>query len=447
MAKPKIVIIGGGAAGTTCAFELRKLDKEAEITIVEKTGNAEYCPCALPYVLAGEIKSFDDIFIFQKSDYENNNIRLLLNTTVVSIDKKGKKINCRDSKKTTALAYDKLVLAAGSAPKFPPIPGLEKAIPLALKTIDDAKRISQNASPGGKNRAVVVGAGLVGLELAAALSKRGEKVSLIEARDRLLPAVLDKDMGEQAGRYAESLGIETYLNAGIEKIDKNKVCFGQNSLPFDKLYICAGMKASAGLAKQAGLDCGEAVEVNRRMQTSDKDIYACGDCVFSQELNTGEKVLSQLGTVAVRQGKTAARNLLGGKETAPPVLNTTITKVGELFIGSAGLTLERARQKNLRAMASKYTTQARSEYYPSSSPITVKLVFDQKGKLLGGQIIGKEEVAGRIDLLSLAIGKGMNLDDLIEMETCYNPASAPINEPLTVAAEIGKKKLNTIKNE
>ncbi len=439
MDKQKIIIIGGGAAGTTCAFELKKLDKEAEITIIERTGNLEYSPCALPYVLAGEINSFDDIFIFKKSDYDNNNINLLLNTAVTGIDKKKKKVNYKGEKGEGELTYDKLVLATGSIAKLPSIPGLEKSDPLVLKTIADAERISENIKSG--DHSVVVGAGLVGLELAIALNKQKEKVTVLEAQDRPLPGILDKDMSDQVKQYLTETGVVLLLNTNIEQIEKEKAQLKEDSVSFDKLCVCAGMEANTSLAEQTGLDCEEAIKVNDQLQTSDNNIYACGDCVYSTELNTNKKILSQLGTIAVRQGKTVARNILGQKEQAPAVVNNTITKMGELFVGSVGLTLEKARQEGWEAMAAKYSGEVRSEYYPPSSRITVKLISDKNGKLLGGQIIGREEVAGRMNMLSLAIGQGMTLDDLISTETCYNPASAPINEPVSVAAEIGKKKI------
>ena len=439
MAKQKIVIIGGGAAGTTCAFELRKLNKKAEITIIERTGNLEYSPCALPYVLAGEIDSFDDIFVFKRSDYDNNDINLLLNTAVTSIDKKAKKVSYTAEGKEGELEYDELVLATGSVPKLPPIPELEKAKPFVLKTIADAKRISENIN--SDDRSVIIGAGLVGLELAIALNKKGEKVTVLEAQDRPLPGILDKDMSDRISQYLADIGVELLVNTKIEQIEKEKVHLKDNSLSFDKLCVCTGMQASTGLAEQAGLDCGEAIDVNEQLQTSDENIYACGDCVLSTEMNTGKKILSQLGTIAVRQGKTVARNILGQEEQTPAVVNNTITKMGEMFVGSVGITLERARQEGFEAVAAKYSGEVRSEYYPPSSRITVKLISDKNGKLLGGQIIGREEVAGRMNMLSLAIGQGMTLDDLIDTETCYNPASAPINEPVSVAAEIGKKKI------
>ena len=442
MAKQKIVIIGGGAAGTTCAFELRKLNKKAEITIIERTGNLEYSPCALPYVLAGEIDSFDDIFVFKRSDYDNNDINLLLNTAVTSIDKKAKKVSYTAEGKEGELEYDELVLATGSVPKLPPIPELEKAKPFVLKTIADAKRISENIN--SDDRSVIIGAGLVGLELAIALNEQGEKVTVLEAQDHLLPGILDKDMSDRISQYLADIGVELLVNTKIEQIEKEKVHLKDNSLSFDKLCVCTGMQASTGLAEQAGLDCGEAIDVNEQLQTSDENIYACGDCVLSTEMNTGKKILSQLGTIAVRQGKTVARNILGQEEQTPAVVNNTITKMGEMFVGSVGITLERARQEGFEAVAAKYSGEVRSEYYPPSSRITVKLISDKNGKLLGGQIIGREEVAGRMNMLSLAIGQGMTLDDLIDTETCYNPASAPINEPVSVAAEIGKKKIQSL---
>ncbi|MDZ7798709.1 MAG: FAD-dependent oxidoreductase [Patescibacteria group bacterium] len=439
MDKQKIVIIGGGAAGTTCAFELRKLDKEAEITIVEKTGNLEYSPCALPYVLAGEINSFDDIFIFQASDYKNNNINILLDTEVTAINKKAKKISYVSDSKKGELTYDKLVLATGSVSKFPSISGLDKAKPFALKNLSDAKNISKNIK--SKSKSVIVGAGLVGLELAVALKNQGEKVSVVERQNRPLPAILDKDMSGQLEQYLTDLGVELFFNTNITKVEEGKLYFQEDYLSFDKLFVCIGIEANTALAHQAELKCEEAIEVNDSLRTSDDNIYACGDCVFSIELNTNKKVLSQLGTIAVRQGKVVAHNILGQKEKAPLVVNNTITKIGELFVGSVGLSLEKARQENIEVVTAKYSGEVRSEYYPPSSLITVKLISDKKGKLLGGQILGREEVVGRINLLSLAIGKGMTLDDLISNETCYNPASAPINEPISIVAEIVKKKI------
>ncbi len=442
MSAQKVVIVGGGAAGTSCAFELRKLDKEVEITILEKGSYLEYSPCALPYVLSGEIESFEDIFIFKKEDYENNNIRILLDTTVKEIDRESKKLKCTTTDKKTEVFYDKLVLATGSVPQFPSIKGLDQLDPATLKTITDAKQIQKSIKKGGKS--VVVGAGLIGLELAVALSKNGEKVSVLDIKDRPLSFLLDKDMSKQVTEYLSGLGIDFFFNSEIDQIDQKKIYFKKDSLDFDKLYLCTGMRAELDLAQRAGLEVGEAIEVNDRLQSSDKNIYACGDCVSSTELNTEKKILSQLGTIAVRQGRVVARNILGQDIKTPKVLNNTITKIGEIFVGSVGLSLERARQEGLEAVAARYSGEVRSEYYPPSSLISVKVVSDKAGKLIGAQVIGWEEVAGRMNLLSLAIEKGMSLDDLINMETCYNPASAPINEPVSVACEVCKKKLSLI---
>jgi NADH oxidase (H2O2-forming) len=421
------------------------LDKEIEISIIEKSEFLEYSPCALPYVLSGEIKSFDDIFIFKHSDYENNGIAIKTDTKVVKIDRERKMVICKTKDREEEVFYDKLVLASGSCVKPLTIKGRKDAEYFALKTMADAKAISGKIINSGNS--IVIGAGFIGLELAAALRSRNERVAVLEAKDRPLPHILDKDMGRLLSGHLSEMGIELFLGAEVKEISAGKILFNENdSLPFDDLFLCAGMKACTELAESAGLECGEAVIVNDYLETSDKDIYACGDCVLSKEMNTGKKIQAQLGTIAVKQGKIAAGNIMGKKIKANPVLNNAISKIGDLYVAAVGLGLERAKEEEIGAVSAVYSGKVRSEYHPSSSRISVKIISDLKGKIIGGQIIGHEEVAGRIDLISLAIQKGLTLGDLANLESCYNPASASINEPVSVAAGICIKKLSLANN-
>jgi len=432
----KVVIIGGGSAGTTCAFELRKLNKDIEITILEKTNNSEYSPCALPYVLSGEIKSFEEIFIFNKNDYETNNINLLLNFEVKEINTKEKKVIFLDKE----VSFDKLVLANGGSAFVPEIKGLENSDYLAFKTIEDAKKISKIIKP--KDHSVIIGAGMIGVELAVSLAKKGNKVSILESKENILPNLLDLDMSEKLKKSLEQNNIKIFEEFKIKEISKKKIISDKKEIKFENLFICTGIRPNIILAKETGLKIDKGIIVDKYLKTSNKDIYACGDCIESFEFNTNEKIFSQLGTTAVRQAKFIARNILGEKEKFPQVLNNTISKIGKTYVGVVGMTQNRARGLGIKTISAKYTGTVRAEYYSNKEKIIIKLICNMKGEIIGGQIMGDSEVVGRLNLISLAIQKKIKINEIVKLETCYNPASAPIFDPLTIVADICLKKLN-----
>ncbi len=436
----KVVIIGGGSAGTTCAFELRKLNKDVEITLIEKSSNLEYSPCALPYVLSGEIKSFDDIFIFSKKDYEENNINLRLNSEAEKIDTKNKKVILN---KKEELGFDKLVIAIGGNVFVPKIKGLENIEYKTFKTIEDAKEISKKVK--SKDNSVVIGAGMIGIELAVSLAEKGNKVSLIEAKKNILPNILDSDMSEKLKEQLEKKDIQIFEESKIKEVSNKKISLEKNEIEFDNLFLCTGVKANTSLAEKAGLKIDKGIAVNEYLKTSNKDIYSCGDCVESSEFNTDKKIFSQLGTTAVRQAKFIARNILGEKEKFPHVLNNTISKIGEKYVGAVGITQKRAKELGIKTVSAKYTGCLRAEYYSDKEKITIKLICNLSGEIIGGQIIGDNEVVGRLDLLALAIQKKTKIEEIAKLETCYNPASAPIFDPLTITAEVCLKKLNMVR--
>jgi len=439
----KVVIIGGGSAGTNCAFELRKLDKESEITIIEKSKNLSYSPCALPYVLSKEIGDFSDIFIFKKTDYEESKIDIVLNSSVKKIDRKKKTLSYETEGREKTIPYDKLVISTGSRCFIPPIRGIEKADFLSLKTIDDAKGISERIKKGSKS--IIIGAGSIGCELALAVSDNGGKAILIEVKEHILPKILDRDMSERVKMHLKERGISIHENEKIEEVFRNKVKISSEELDFDSLFMCAGIIPETGLAEECGLKTNSGIAVDEYLRTSDKDIYACGDCALSEEFFTGRKIAGGLGTIAVRQAKVIAKNISGKKEKFPGILNNSITKLGDLYVASCGLTEISAKESGIKTVSAKYTGSACSEYYPSDETLSVKIICTDKGEITGAQIIGERDVAGRIDLLALAMQNGIGIRKLSNLETCYNPASAPIFDPVTVAAEIALKKLGLLR--
>ncbi len=446
--KMKIVIIGGGSAGTTCAFEIRKRNKDVEITILEKTAHTEYSPCALPYVLSGEIENRDDIFLFDEKEYTANDIILSLNSEVIQIDKEQKHITYRKGEETKELEYDKLILATGSTAFVPFIPRADDVTYATLQTIDDAQEIAQTIREG--TTSIVIGAGLIGVELALSLSQQKENVTLIEAQETIFPSIVDADIAKKIKANLEEKNITIYQDTTVQRISSDQVFLENEAISYDALFFCTGVRPNTSLAQNAGLRIDTAICVDEYMQTSDQDILACGDCVESVEFNTSEKILSQLGTTAVRQAQTIAENIFSDTKVAfPAVVNNTVTKLGDMFVASVGLTKRRAQKVGIETVTARYTGGVRSEYYPSESMITIKLVSSTQGIILGAQIIGHEEVVGRIDTVSLAIQKRCHVRELASLETCYNPASAPIFDPLTVVSSLSLKKLhilNGVKN-
>ncbi len=231
-------------------------------------------------------------------------------------------------------------------------------------------------------------------------------------------------------------------NINIKEIAKNKIVLDSLEIEFDKLFVCTGIKPNLELAKVAEIVVDKGIVVNEYMQTSNKDIFACGDCVESIEFNSKEKIISALGTTAVRQAKIIAQNIYGKKNKFAPVFNNTVTKIGDVFVGTVGLSKNRCDELKIKTVSAIYTGNVRSEYYSSKEKITIKVICDMKGLLLGAQIVGDEEVVGRIDLMALALQKRCKIDELMSLETCYNPASAPIFDTITIVSEICFKKLN-----
>ncbi len=432
----RVVIIGGGTAGTTCAFELRKLNKEIDIIILEQTNNYQYSPCALPYVLSGEIANYDNIFLFEKKDYEKNNIEVRLVCKVNKIDQN--KVYFDNEK----LKFDKLVLATGALCVKPQITGLDDVAYQKLKTIEDARNISENIKKD--QISVVIGAGMIGVELAMALRQKNNKVYLLEKEKNILPNMLDNDIALELKERVTGLNIIESVN--IEKVENKKIILSDQEINYDKLYVCTGLEPNTELALNAGIKVDKGIVVNEYLETSLNNVYACGDCIEVNEHGTNQKITSQLGSLAVKQAQTVAKNILEEKVSYPPVLNNVISKVNDFYVGAVGLTEERAKKLNIEVITVKYSDFLRAKYYSINEKITIKLIVNDDGIILGSQIIGDNEVAGRLDLLALAISEKMTVKKLSNLETCYNPGAAPIFDPIVLASLIADKKVTFLKN-
>ncbi|MBN2095529.1 MAG: FAD-dependent oxidoreductase [Candidatus Aenigmarchaeota archaeon] len=434
----RVVIIGGGTAGTETAFQLRKKDKECEILVLEGGKNTLYSPCSLPYVISGEISHFDSAFVFEERDYKTNGIILILGAKVEKIDRKSKKAIYRFGSEMKEIFYDLLVIATGSISRVPQINGLSGLKYHTLKTVEDAQGIKSEILPGKK--ALIIGAGYVGTELAYALNEAGVNVSLAEAGERVLANSFDRQIGRKVEEKLRERGITVLTGCAIGEISEGKAVAGDKTIDFDFLVVSGGACANITLARECGLEVGSGIKVNENMQTTDENIFACGDCVECKSFVTGKQIMSQLGSTAVRQAAAVAENLLGGDERFGSVLNASVSKLGELALGSTGLTEGRAKAEGIRAVSATFGGSSRAEYYPGGKPITITLVADAEGKLIGAQVAGCEEVLGRINQLSLAISQKIGLKELSRSEFAYNPCLSPIHDPVEVCAQLCEKK-------
>ena len=430
----KIVIVGGGAGGISTASNIRKLDEECEIIVLTRDNKIAYSPCAIPYVLSGTIKSFDDIIMRTPEDYKAKGIDIITEVEVTAVDNKAKTVTYVGNSKETKIKYDKLVLATGGKPFVPPMEGADLEGVYQIRNIDDGIRV-QEAMKDAKT-AIVTGAGLIGIEIAFALMRQGINVTLSEMMPQIVPRSLDKDMSDILVSYLESEGINVVLGKPITKLigDKKveKACFDDEEIiDADMVILATGVRAELDLARMAGYEIGRwAILVNDRMETSVDDIYAVGDCVESKDLILGFNTISQLGTTAVRESKTN------------PVLNSMVSKVGKLEFGAVGYTTTFAQQNRIRPVVQKVEALTRARYYPNAKPMDIKVICDGNGTIIGCQIIAEERVAERIDTMTLAITEGLTCFDLSNMEFAYAPPVSMVTDPLIIAVEEVSKKFN-----
>ena len=436
----KIVVIGSGTAGSNFALFARKLDRKAEIIVIGKEKTMQYSPCALPFVLSGKIPKLEDIIVFPNEFYEKQKIQMMLETEAKTIDRK-RKVIITDKDE---IPYDKLVLATGSKAFIPPIKGVEKKGVFTLKEMRDVREIQKYIKERKPKKAVVIGAGLIGLEGAVAFRELGMEVLVVELLEHLLPTMLDKDIASIVQSHLEEKGIQFRFGVGVSEIIGDPVTavkIGEEEIESDIVLVATGVRANVDLAREAGLEIKRGIVVDEYLRTSDPNIYAIGDCAEVYDAVTGERILSQLGTTAVRMAKVAAENVFNKNVKFKPVFNTAITELFDLEIGTFGITQERARKEGVEVVVGKFKGSTKPEYYPGGKPITVKLIFRKDNKkLIGAQIVGGERVWGRIMALSFAAQKETTVEDIAYGETAYAPPISPTIDPITVAAEMALRR-------
>jgi len=375
-------------------------------------------------------------------------LNLMLETTAINIDTKNKTVEIEDKTgKRETLQYDSLILATGASPFVPPIKGREKQGIQVLRTIEDGKKIERAINNGAKT-AVVMGAGLIGLETAVALQERGLRTTVVELLPQILPAMLDADMAKNVQEMLQEKGLNIMVSKGVEEFlgtdEVTGIIAGGEQINSDLIIAAFGIRANTELAKKAGIAIGETrgIKTNMRMETNVKDVYAAGDCVESINMVTQRPTLCQLGTAAVKEAKVAGINAAGGYAVFHGVLGSSVTKFFDTEIGVTGLTEFFAKKAGLETVVGRITSKTRPEYYPGGLSIKIKIVVEKESqRLVGAQIIGGEQVTQRINALSLAIQKQMTVRELAKADTAYAPPLNETWEPMVLAAEMALRKL------
>jgi NADH oxidase (H2O2-forming) len=443
-----IVIIGAHAAGVDAASAARKTDRTAEITIISDEKHVGYSRCGLPFVIGGQIPDFQSLIVFQPAYFQMMKLDLKTETKATNINTTDKTIDTIDrTGKTETLPYDSLIISTGANSFMPPIKGREKKGILSLRTLEDGERIDQAIKNGAKT-AVVMGAGLIGLELAIALHERGLRVTVVELLPQILPQMLDPDMAMKTQEMLQDKGLTILTGKGVEECLGTENITGivacQEEIKADVFISAFGVRANTDLAVKAGVAPGDtkAIKTNARMETNVKDIYAIGDCAESTHIITQKPALAQFGTVAVRHGKVAGINAAGGYALFTGCLGSAVSKLFDTDVGVTGLTEIAAQKARIETVTGTIASKTKADYYPGALPIRVKLVIERESqRIIGAQIIGGEEVTQRINAISFAIQKQMTVRELAKADTAYAPPVCETWEPLILAAEMVLMKL------
>jgi NADPH-dependent 2,4-dienoyl-CoA reductase/sulfur reductase-like enzyme/rhodanese-related sulfurtransferase len=434
----RIIIVGGVAGGASAAARARRVNETAEIHVFERGPYISFANCGLPYFIAGEIDDRAKLIVMTPERFwERSRVRAHVNHEVLAIDRSAKTIRVSGPDGVPRdVAYDKLILSQGAQPIVPPIPGVELPKVFTLRDIPDMDRIAKFVDEEKPKRAVVIGGGFIGLEMAEAFHHRGIEVTIVERNPHILP-LLDHDMAMELQNQIRRADFDFKANANATGFTPEGVEFSDGSrLAADLILLSVGVKAEVELAKAAGLEIGMTggVKTNGRMESSDPDIYAVGDAAETMHALTGARARIALAGPANRQGRIAGANAAGAKSTYPGALGTSIVRVLNMTVGFTGLNSTQAAKAGFSFFTSLTRDHSHAHYYPGATPVMIKLVVEEgTGRLLGAQVLGEQGVDKRTDVLATAIAGKMTVNDLENLDLAYSPPFGSANDPVNVA--------------
>jgi NADPH-dependent 2,4-dienoyl-CoA reductase/sulfur reductase-like enzyme len=443
--RERLVVIGGDAGGMTAASQARKRRSvdELEIVAFERGHYTSYSACGIPYVLGGVVDELDKLVVRSPEEFRERfqiDVRTGHEVTEIDLDKRAVRVETEGVGGNWE-SFDHLVIGTGGMPRRFDWPGADARGIFGVQTLDDAVAIEKYLVEEGPERAVVVGGGYIGLEMAEALVNRGLQVTLVEAAPQPMNT-LDPDMGEVVSEALVGMGVEVQSGKPVEAFGSSggrvsAVVADGAEIPADIVMLGLGTRPNSKLAEDSGVPVGPSggIRVDRRMETEIEGVWAAGDCAEKFHLVSRTHVAIALGTHANKEGRVAGINIAGGYATFPGVLGTAVSKVCGYEVARTGLRESDARAAGFHTLSVTVDSTTRAGYYPDAAPIKTKMIVEQRsGRVLGAQIIGKEGAAKRIDTVATALWNEMTVDEMIHLDLGYAPPFSPLWDPVLVAA-------------
>ncbi|TVP77096.1 FAD-dependent oxidoreductase [Thioalkalivibrio sp.] len=445
MGNRKLVVIGGDAAGMSAASKVRREHPDREIVVFERGRHTSYAACGMPYFIAGEVESSDRLIARRPEVFrEKQNIDVRTLHEVVAIDTEQRRVKVRDLRQDTTFweGWDDLLIATGASPIVPDLPSIDADGIFSLSTLQSGIDVFEYVETHQPAKAVVVGGGYIGIEMAEALFERGMEVTLIDMAPEVMVS-MDADVAESISQAMRDAGVSVFLGEKLERFETDAdgrlraVVTDRQTLEADLVILGIGIRPNAELAKAAGIELGAggAIKVNKRLETSVPDVWAAGDCAESFHLVKERPVFIALGTVANKHGLVAGINISGGRMEFPGVLGTAITRFRDLEISRTGLSEKEAEEAGIPFRVKTIDALTRSHYFPGTAKLKVKLLVEEgTGRLLGGQIVGGSGAAKRIDTIAVAITARLTAEQLVYTDLSYAPPFSPVWDPVQTAA-------------
>ena len=453
----RIVIIGGVAAGPKAACRIKRLAPHYEVTVVDQDSLISYGGCGIPYYVSGDVADEKELrstsFHMVRDERffaKAKGVKTLTSTRAVAIDRKAKEVEVLDlaSGESRRLPYDSLLIATGSKPVVLPIPGHDADGVFSISDLHQGIAIKERLAKAQVGKAVVIGGGAIGIEMAEALTDLwGVETALIEFREQLLPRIIDWPLAAMLEKHLRDNNVAVYLGEGAEEIlhdDQGRVTgvrTGKRTLEADLVIMAAGVRPRSELAREAGLHVGSGggIVVNTRMQTSDPNIYAAGDCVEIAHLVSGKRFVAPFGSMANREGRVAADNIVGIPSVFKGGVASFILKAFKMSVGAVGLSTVAARDEGFAVDFSLTAPSDRAHFYPGQEIVCLQLLFDRRTRrVLGFQGAGpvNDALSARIDTVAMALAGGATIDDLANVEMAYSPPFSSAIDPLNAAAYV-----------
>ncbi|ADM27134.1 FAD-dependent pyridine nucleotide-disulphide oxidoreductase [Ignisphaera aggregans DSM 17230] len=444
-----IVVIGGGAAGSAAAARAKRLMPNANVILIEATDMITHGPCGIPYFISGIVSSRDSLVTYTPEVFERERgIKVLINSEVIDIDidKHFVEVVKKNNYTKEKIIWDKLIIATGAIPIIPRIPGIDLKGIYAIRHPAYVHHLRDELS--NLRTISIVGGSYLGIEMAEALLELGKRVILFEKESSLLPASLDEDMAKIVADELIKKGVEVHLGEQVIGFDGRErvesIVTNVNSYRVDGVILAMGVKPNVSLAQKAGIKIGStgAIEVNEFMETNIDDIYAAGDVAEKIHRITKRRTWIPLAPTANKEGVVAGANAARGRILRfPGVIGTAITKFYDLYIARTGISEKEAKTLNIKYEAKMIRAKTKAHYYPSSKDVYIKMIIESSSsKIIGVQIVGWDPiVAGYIDIVAIAIERGVTIEDLFFSDLSYMPATAPVWHPLIVAARVLSK--------